>query len=297
MIRPSRVFLPAALAAAALVASCGDDSPVTPPPPTTPTTTQPAAPPPPSPSMPGDASCSRLGMGTLDTTCGRFSPSFMNELNAAIDQTINENPRIVENAGGGLLVRSPGQLYVGIIEKLDARGICATFDGEELQVKNSNAFNDQYHLITSAFLLRRGESSYRATCSPASFPTPAPPLVSTPNCPIAGSRSLTCTRETNQYLGHVEEALRIVEREHPEIFDFTRSAPGTNWPRVVNGEAYIRFVLEAITRLGYCAVYDGEELAIKRTNQFNEQYDIWSGEGFSRRGEGSYRATCYPATF
>jgi hypothetical protein len=294
----SRPVLAVALAAAALFGACGgDEGPSTTPPPTTPATTQPAAPPPPSPQLPGQASCSRIGMGTLNTECGRFSPSFMAELNEAIDAVIRERPAVFENAGGGLRVNSPGQLYVGVIEKLDARGICADFDGEELQVKSSNAFNDQYHLVTSGFILRRGESSYRATCSPASFPTPAPPLIPTAGCALAPSRSLTCTRESPRFLAHVEEGLRIVEREHPEVFDFTRSQPGTDWPRIVDGDGYIRYILQAMARLGYCAIYDGEELAVKNSNNFNEQYDIWAGEGFSRRGEGAYRASCYPATF
>ena len=78
---------------------------------------------------------------------------------------------------------SPGQFFVGVIENLDRMGLCADFDGEEIQVKGSNALNDQYHIITSNFILRRGESMYRATCFPASFPTPAPPLNPTPGLP------------------------------------------------------------------------------------------------------------------
>jgi hypothetical protein len=38
---------------------------------------------------------------------------------------------------------------------------------------------------------------------------------------------------------------------------------------------------------------------VKNTNTFSDQYDILAGEwpGFTRRGEGSYRTTCYPAAF
>ena len=61
----------------------------------------------------------------------------------------------------------PGRFYVGIIEKLDKKGICAGFDSEELQVKTSNEFNDQYALRTSRGFLRTGVSIYRATCHPA----------------------------------------------------------------------------------------------------------------------------------
>ena len=50
--------------------------------------------------------------------------------------------------------------------------------------------------------------------------------------------------------------------------------------------------------MGYCTAYDGEELAVKKVNAFNDQYDILLAEGFIRREDtGAYRATCYPAWF
>jgi hypothetical protein len=62
--------------------------------------------------------------------------------------------------------------------------------------------------------------------------------------------------------------------------------------------AYVEGMLHEIrTNEGACATWDGEELAIKRTNDFNDQYDILTFENFVRRDNGSYRATCYPAWF
>jgi hypothetical protein len=216
----------------------------------------------------------------------------------AVDETVAAHPEAFEPHPLGLRVLSPGKLLVGVIESLDRQGICADFDGEEIQVKTSNDLNDQYHLITSNFILRRGESSYRSTCFPASFPTPAPPLVPTPGCRLAPSRSLTCTRELPpQFIGDVDRAIEKVAREHPEIFDFNRTQPGTNWFQILDADRYAQYMVEAMTSFGYCAQYDGEELAMKTSNGFNEQYDIYAGDGFVRRGEGSYRSTCYPATF
>ena len=43
-------------------------------------------------------------------------------------------------------------------------GLCAAFDGEELQVKNSNDFNDQYDIELSTQHIRRGPSAYASTC-------------------------------------------------------------------------------------------------------------------------------------
>ena len=68
-------------------------------------------------------------------------------------------------------------------------------------------------------------------------------------------------------------------------------------PRVLNTDGYWAAVTSEIQRLGYCATNDGEELAVKDTNAWNDQYDIISGDGYIRRGTGSYRSTCYPAWF
>ena len=51
------------------------------------------------------------------------------------------------------------------------------------------------------------------------------------------------------------------------------------------------------TDLDTSTAYTVNNLAIKKDNTFNEQYDIVQGDGFVRRGAGSYRSTCYPAAF
>ena len=53
-----------------------------------------------------------------------------------------------------------------------------------------------------------------------------------------------------------------------------------------------------MTARGYCAIHDGEELAIKKgSNTFSEQYDVDIAEKYVRRGPGTYRVSCYPAAF
>ena len=42
---------------------------------------------------------------------------------------------------------------------------------------------------------------------------------------------------------------------------------------------------------------DGEELVVKKVNDFSEHYDIFAGEGYIRRGPGAYRSSCFPAAF
>ena len=74
-----RSLVKAAVPAFALIllVACGDDSPNTPPAPSAPpASAAPTTPPPPSPTLPGQASCSRLPLGTLNTDCTRSGANF-----------------------------------------------------------------------------------------------------------------------------------------------------------------------------------------------------------------------------
>jgi hypothetical protein len=56
-------------------------------------------------------------------------------------------------------------------------------------------------------------------------------------------------------------------------------------------------VVQAIRATGRCAIFDGEEVAVKNTNDFSDQYDIITFNNFVRWGDGAYAATCRPARF
>jgi hypothetical protein len=62
-------------------------------------------------------------------------------------------------------------------------------------------------------------------------------------------------------------------------------------------QRYVSRMPQLLEQRGFCALYDGEELAVKNTNQFNDQYDILTSSNHIRRDLGSYRSTCYPAWF
>jgi hypothetical protein len=66
---------------------------------------------------------------------------------------------------------------------------------------------------------------------------------------------------------------------------------------VVDPTRYVNRVAQAITKNGICGYYDGEELGVKSSNQFNDQFDILTSDMFIRRQGGSYRSTCRPAWF
>ena len=70
------------------------------------------------------------------------------------------------------------------------------------------------------------------------------------------------------------------------------SERGTGLPRAVNPTAYVNAVVRNVRVAGYCAYNDGEVVAVKDSNAFNDQFDILTADSFVRR---SYRSTCYPA--
>ena len=131
--------------------------------------------------------------------------------------------------------------------------------------------------------------------------TPAP----TPNPPSSRSCSLgrgngsgnNCPFERARFQEDVERAIDNVIRNNPGLFDMRDNRCPQGCPFVRNTDGYWNAVTNEMQRLGYCATHDGEELAVKNSNSFNDQYDIISGEGYIRRGTGSYRSTCYPAWF
>jgi len=293
--------LGSAIVASALLSTCGGggSSPVTntPVPPTT--TLAPVPTPAPTP-MPitfcalGDGPGNGVG-------CPCESPSFLSDVDKAIGQVIAEHPEYFDldnqSGGGQYKVLSGGAYLVGVITNLQAAGFCAGFDGEEIQLKNSNAFNDQYHVLTSDNYIRRGLGSYRATCYPASFPKPSRPFPDNNGCSLPASLEISCSRDRSSYLADVDSAITELSQKHPEYFNLGDYSRGTDWFRVVSVDAYVKGMADALKSKGYCARWDGEELVAKKENRFSDHYDILTGENYVRRGEGSYRASCYPAAF
>jgi hypothetical protein len=258
---------------------------------------------PPAPQATPDAlfSCP-LGDGTTAYGCQRTSPAFLNEVDTAINQLVQEHPEVFDLTDqlgdGGFKVVSPGQYYVGVMRNLQHMGFCANFDGEEMQVKNSNNFNDQYHIMISSGYVRRGASSYRTTCTPASFPIGGSNLPGQRrDCSLPPSREIACGRETNSYLADVDQSISSLAQKHPELFNFGDTQSGTDWFKVVNVQGYIDGMIDEMIAKGYCAMWDGEELVAKKSNDYTDHYDILTGDDHVRRGEGSYRVTCYPAAF
>jgi hypothetical protein len=141
-------------------------------------------------------------------------------------------------------------------------------------------------------------------CGP-SHPTPAePPPSPTPEPPAAvlgcglppGGPFQHCARVEPFFNHELNEAIAQVQREVPELFDFHNWLGGLSY-RVLDRYRYHAEVVARLEAMGFCAVWDGEEVGVKNTNDFNEQYQVMTSLMYVRWGGGAYRSTCYPAWF
>jgi hypothetical protein len=298
------VVRPVLVCLVALLGACGGgdktpSAPVTPPP----TTQPPLATMPPAPVL--SESCVRIGASPASgkEKCGADHPQFLDQLDDAINELVHTHPELFDlndiRGAGGYRVLSEGAVWVGVIKNLDKQGLCAGQYSEEMAIKENNNYSDNYDILTADSHLRRGLSSYRSTCAPASFTSGVPPAGTNPGCDLAYSRAIACSREVGniKFLNQVMAAIDKVAKDHPEWFDFTQHAPGSDWYKVVNTDAYTKGVVANLLAMGLCARWDGEEINVKNTNDWSENYDILTADNYVRKGEGSYRVTCYPAYF
>jgi hypothetical protein len=134
-------------------------------------------------------------------------------------------------------------------------------------------------------------------------PVTTPPVVTTP-APVADPRAyghicpygsgngpqFPCPHTQGTLNVQVNRALDQVLQERPELFNFN-----SDIPIVLDHDAYIKAVVQRLNTMdGVCAINDGEEIGVKNTNAFNEQWNIWYSKGLVRR---TYVTTCSPAAF
>jgi hypothetical protein len=168
-------FRPYVLAAVLVLVACGSHTPAAPGPEPAPTPV-PTPVPAPTPSTPRVA-CG-IGAGTgdgLEEHCPRTSPVFLSEVDAAINRVVDRHPELVDRdrraGAGGFFVQDIDGLFDEVVKEIaDGSHLCAVVDADlEIAVKRTNEFSEQYKLMWSSGYLRRGDSSYRATCTPAWF--------------------------------------------------------------------------------------------------------------------------------
>jgi hypothetical protein len=282
---------------------CGSKSPASNTPATPASATPAPAPTPVSTPLPGFASC-RLGVGTASADCRVDAPTHLAALDQAISRTVQQYPEAfdtnLELGTGGYLVISAGQYLVGVVQNLEAMGYCAYWNGGELQIKDNNDYDDAFDILSGRSTIIRGRGSYKGTCFPASFPItqPTPPPPSPFNCSLPGSRELGCGRERSHYLADVDAAVNELAARRPELFDFNVVRTGsTDWWLIKDIDQYHAGVMERLRAKGYCTNYDGAEVQVKKDNKFSDNFQMYAEDVFVRRGEGSYRGTCYPPSF
>jgi hypothetical protein len=144
-------------------------------------------------------------------------------------------------------------------------------------------------------------SSPAAAEAPAPTPTPAP--AATPRAlgcglPPGGGSGADCPQESPTFMAEVEQAIDLAIAEHPEMINTGRARGCANCYQVLDTHNFPEEVARNLEKRGLCTKYDGEELAVKNVNAFNDQYDILLSEGYIRREAiGAYRVTCHPAWF
>jgi hypothetical protein len=153
-------------------------------------------------------------------------------------------------------------------------------------------------LVAVALLAVACRGDGRTPTAPAESPAPAPESpAAVVGCGLPPSGPFQrCPRELPFFAFDVNEAIAEVQNEVPELFDFADWLGGLSY-RVLDRERYHLEVAARLERMGFCAVWDGQEIGIKNTNAFNEQYQVMTSMGYVRWGGGAYRSTCFPAWF
>jgi hypothetical protein len=109
------------------------------------------------------------------TTCGREgnSPQFATVVDNAITKLVKQHPEIFDlkrqQGVGEYFVKDWDAFFWGVMQNVGAAGYCANFDGENIGVKNSNGFNEGYHVLISNSFLWRPPQSWIGTCTPSWF--------------------------------------------------------------------------------------------------------------------------------
>jgi hypothetical protein len=294
---------------AILVTACGSSPPAstpsTPSAAPAPTTSTPAAPAPgPVSSLPSSCRALPPALGT-PAGCHQEAADFLGRVTDAVSAAQNATAVDPDTREAYALVQdgriqSPNAYLKMIVDTLDRQGLCAVYDGAELNVRNSSGYNELFDIITST---GAPWSKYMSTCTPA---IPIPSIVTPPNqdpeCRLAPSKDAYCDRPGPVYDGDVSGALdELIAQDRqlttPLVFDFGSRALGTEdgW-KVANVPLYFSEMRRKLRARGYCSLQAGEdELWLKKgTNRFSEHWDLLRGEGHSLR---LLAATCRDAAF
>jgi hypothetical protein len=122
------------------------------------------------------------GMGSLEAVCDGDIPGLhLDQVEAAIDELLETRPEMFDRervvGHDGYKVLADEAFYLGVAGILQAQGLCAVWDYEQLQVKTSAAMSEAYVLLDAKSFIRRGDRRLSSTCVPAAFPLDAEDVV------------------------------------------------------------------------------------------------------------------------
>jgi hypothetical protein len=115
------------------------------------------------------------GMGSVDAACDGDAPGpHLDQVYAAIDRLVETQPELFDRervvGHDGYKVTADEAFYLGVAGILQAQGLCAVWDYEQLQIKTSAAMSEAYVLLDAKSFIRRDERRLSSTCVPAAFP-------------------------------------------------------------------------------------------------------------------------------
>jgi hypothetical protein len=160
----------------------------------------------------------------------------------------------------------------------------------------------------AAFLIAACGSSSPGTSpstpTAAATPTPAastPPVrvpdtslpVSCRSFPPATGTSAGCRQEASDFLRQVTDAVAAAQNAAAVDPDTGETFAVLQNGVIQSPSAYLKLIVDALDRQGVCAVYDGEELSVRTSNNHNELFDVITSSGVSWS---RYMSTCSPAT-
>jgi hypothetical protein len=132
--------------------------------------------------------------------------------------------------------------------------------------------------------------------NPTPEPTPTPAPSGSCGLPESNPANPVCTDESALLFGPVDEALTWVTKAYPSLFDFN-DKKCDNCYYIKDPDRFFEVVVKRLGSQGVCALAGGDEIGVKNTNAFSEQFDLVLWSNHMRRGPGSYRGICRPAIF
>jgi hypothetical protein len=218
---------------------------------------------------------------------------FRLDVDAAISEVMAEQP----NAFAGMSIRDLGAYRVGVTRKLEAKGYCAMWDGDDIGIKkDNNEISEHYHVDISSGLVNRGKGAYILRCHPAAFPADPKPLEQRGDCSLPTSAAYGCQRleeDGTVFVSLMDELAAQVAKDHPDLTDGHTVADGRH-------NEYYQDIIALLRDRGFCAFQDGDMINLKSisdNNSFSEWYHTILSSGQVRLGYSAYRGTCRPAVF